>query len=154
MATTSPEALRFETPVLEHVLTVHASIGSAVAMGRTPQGQRRMIPISGGTFEGRDMQGTILPGGEDWQLARDDGVTELDARYWLLTDDDVILRVHNQALVVTTAAGSKLPVRSTVRFEAPLGKYDWLNKGVFVGTLAVDRAPLPMVVTLRFFQVV
>jgi hypothetical protein len=49
MATTSPEALRFETPALEHVLTVHASIGTALPMGRTPQGQRRVIPVSGGT---------------------------------------------------------------------------------------------------------
>jgi hypothetical protein len=155
MSTALSEAVRFDTPALEHVLSVYAAIGAPVSMGRTPQGQRRVIPISGGTFEGRDMQGIILPGGEDWQLVRDDGVTELDARYWLLTEDEVVIRVHNRALVVPpTPAGTKVPVRSSVTLEAPLGKYDWLNKAVCVGTLSVDRARQPAVVMLRFYQVV
>ena len=155
MSTTSPEAVRFDAPALEHVLSVYATIGAPVSMGKTPHGQRRVIPISGGTFEGRDMQGIILPGGEDWQLVREDGVTELDARYWLLTEDDAVIRVHNRALIAPPALPSVKPaVRSTVTLEAPLGKYDWLNKSVFVGTLAVDRARQPAVVTLRFFQVV
>jgi hypothetical protein len=45
-------------------------------------------------------------------------------------------------------------VRSSVQFEAPLGKYDWLNKSVFVGTLVLDRMRQPAVVTLRFFRVI
>lgn len=146
----------FETPTLEHVLTVHASIEAPIQMGKTPQGQRRVIPISGGTFEGPGLKGTIMPGGEDWQVVREDGVTELDARYWLRTDDGAIIRVHNQVVLappVQGAADAKQYLRSSVRFEAPIGKYDWLNKAVFVGTLNADTTQRPPVVTLRFFKV-
>jgi len=148
---------RFETPGFEHVLTVRATIDAPIQMGTTPQGQRRVIPISGGTFDGPGMKGTIMPGGEDWQVLREDGVTELDARYWLRTDDGVIIRVHNEVLLSTPAQGAadaKPYTRSVVKFEAPLGKYDWLNKAVFVGTLAVDASQRPPVVTLRFFKVI
>lgn len=146
----------FETPTLEHVLTVRANIEAPIAMGKTPQGQRRVIPISGGTFEGPSMKGTIMPGGEDWQVLREDGVTELDARYALRTDDGTVIRVHNQVVLNPQpqgAADAKQYVRSSVRFEAPIGKYDWLNKAVFVGTLAADTTQRPPVVTLRFFKV-
>jgi hypothetical protein len=145
----------FVTPSVEHVLTVNANIDSPLTMGKTPQGQRRVITISGGTFEGRDLKGTIMPGGEDWQLVREDGVTELDARYWLRTDDGVIIRVHNQVLVYAPegAAPSDRYARSSVKFEAPVGKYDWLNKAIFVGTLEADTKARPPTVTLRFFRV-
>lgn len=148
-------AATFEVPTVEHVMTVKAQIDAPIAMGATPQGQRRVINISGGTFEGTEMKGTILPGGEDWQLVRSDGATELDARYALRTEDGSVIRVHNQALVNPPAqAGGKQYVRSTVRFDAPIGTaYEWLNKAVFVGTLEVDMKQRPMVVTLRFFKV-
>jgi hypothetical protein len=108
-----------ETPTVEHVLTVRATIDPPLAMGKTPQGQRRVILITGGTFEGRDMRGTILPGGEDWQLTREDDVTELDARYWLRTEDGAVIRVHNKVLVHApegTAPADRY-ARSTVTFE-------------------------------------
>jgi hypothetical protein len=146
----------FETPALEHVMTVRATIDAPITMGKTPRGQRRVIPIAGGTFEGAGLKGTIMPGGEDWQALREDGVTELDAQYWLRTDDGVIIRVRNQVLLNPPAQGvadAKQYTRSAVKFEAPLGKYDWLNKAVFVGTLAVDTTQRPPVVTLRFFKV-
>jgi hypothetical protein len=82
-ASAADQQAQFETPTLEHVMTVRATIDAPIEMGETPQGERRAIPISGGTFEGRNLRGVIMPGGEDWQVARKDGVTQLDARYWL-----------------------------------------------------------------------
>lgn len=146
----------FEIPSVEHVMTVRATIDAPVVMGKTPFGQRRVIAITGGTFDGPNLKGTIMPGGEDWQLVRDDGVTELDARYALRTDDGTIIRVHNQVLLNPPpegVAGAKQYVRSSVRFEAPVGQYDWLNKAVFVGTLAANVTQRPPIVTLRFFKV-
>ena len=102
------------------------------------------------------MKGTIMPGGEDWQAVREDGVTEFDARYWLRTDDGAIIKVHNRVLLNPPAQGeqdAKTYLRSSVQFEAPVGKYDWLNKAVFVGTLVADTTQRPPVVTLRFFRV-
>ena len=42
----------FEVPGLQHVMTVRATIDAPIVMGKTPLGQRRVIDISGGTFEG------------------------------------------------------------------------------------------------------
>jgi len=30
------------------------------------------------------------------------------------------------------------PIRTSPAFEAPLGEYDWLTRGAFVGTLGFD----------------
>lgn len=143
-------------PSLEHVMTVNALIEPLIVMGRTPSGERRVAPIIGGTFEGRSCKGSIMPGGEDWQLVRDDGTMHLDARYWLKAEDGTIIRVHNSVLIVLPEkrGETKLPyARSTVKLEAPIGKHDWVNKAVFVGTLVADFKPRPATVTLQFYRV-
>jgi hypothetical protein len=150
--------VQIETPTLEWVMTVKATIDAAIEMGKTPNGQRRVIPISGGSFEGPAIKGIVMQGGEDWQLVRDDGTTLLDAQYALRTEDGTIIRVHNAVLVSQQPpqGESKTPTRytrSSVKFEAPLGQYDWLNKAVFVGTLKADLSQRPPVVTLQFFKV-
>ena len=124
VAMSAEQAATFETPTLEHVLTVRASLDPMVSMGKTPEGERRVVPITGGTFEGPGLKGTIMPGGEDWQLVREDGVMQLDARYWLRTEDGAIIRVHNQVLVGPPpqgqAAGQRYR-RSSVRLKRPSG---------------------------------
>lgn len=160
----APAAPPVPQPGLELVLTVTAEIEPAITMGQTPQGVRRVIPISGGSFEGPGLKGVILPGGEDWQVDRPDGVTEFDARYWLRTDDGVIIRVHNRCIAAQPAAElekaargevvdrSKTYLRTAPVFEAPIGRYDWLNKAIFIGTLSPGNGPRPAVV-LRFYKV-
>ena len=51
-------------------------------LGQAPLGERRMIPIAGGTFEGPGLRGKVLPGGADRQLWRRDSVRELDAPHY------------------------------------------------------------------------
>jgi hypothetical protein len=143
-------------PSLEHIMTVKATLEPLVKMGKTPSGQRRVVPITGGTFEGPTFKGSIMPGGEDWQLIRNDGTMHLDARYWLRADDGTIIRVHNSVLIVLpeNRADSHLPyARSSVKLEAPIGKHDWLNKGIFVGTITPDFDAEPATVTLQFYRV-
>ena len=41
-------------------------VGAHHVMGLTPFGSRRVAPISGGTFEGPQLSGIVLPGGTDW----------------------------------------------------------------------------------------
>jgi hypothetical protein len=152
------EQVQIEPPTLEWVMTVKATIDAAIEMGKTPNGVRRVIPISGGSFEGPAIKGVVMPGGEDWQLVREDGTTLLDAQYALRAEDGTIIRVHNAVTVNQQPAQgeSKAPTRyarSSVKFEAPIGKHDWLNKAVFVGTLQADLTQRPPVVTLQFFKV-
>ena len=58
-----------QTPQLEFVLQLRVTLGQAYSVGETPHGRRTVIPITGGTFEGPKVKGTIINGGADYQLA-------------------------------------------------------------------------------------
>lgn len=136
------------------VLSVVARTGDALEFGEGPDGARRIVPITGGRFSGEGgLSGIVLPGGADRQRSRADGVRELDATYELLTDDGVILMVHNQVIVDASDGSSPNGryVRSVVRIMAPAGKYAWLNRRLLVGTLASLRPAQPFVL-LRFYE--
>ena len=64
-------------------------------MGSGPYGLRRIVAITGGTFEGPRIKGSILPGGADWQMIQADGFSALDTRYTLQTDKGQIVYVQN-----------------------------------------------------------
>ena len=75
----------------ELVWEAKVKIASMITVGQSKRGERRVIPITGGTFKGPKIKGEVLPGGEDWQLVRPDGDTELYARYLLKTDDGHVI---------------------------------------------------------------
>ena len=90
---------------LRHLLTIDVAVQPVVDLGEFPLGGRRVVVFDGGTFEGRDgLRGTIAPGGVDWQLARSDGVIEIDAHYLLVTDDDEPIEVRSTGLRKASAA--------------------------------------------------
>src|SRR5690606_37837396 len=74
-------------PRLEFAFEEIVTLGQAIPVGETPLGKRTIIPITGGTFEGPGLKGTIIPGAWDWQLTRADGCTEVEADYMIRTDD-------------------------------------------------------------------
>jgi hypothetical protein len=137
-------------PGLELVMTLRVNIAAPLDVGEVGAGVREVIPITGGTFEGPAIRGTVLPGGADWTLTRPDGVSEIWARYTLQTDDGVLIAVINAGLVVPQADGS-LYERTTPQFEVAGEKYAWLRRNIFIGTLA--SAEGGGVVQLQFFQV-
>lgn len=143
-------------PRLEFALEELVLLGTAVAPGETPYGRRNMIPITGGTFEGPGIKGTIIPGGWDWQLVRDDGCIDVHADYMLKTDDGVVINVVNDGAICMPKPGEPpQPVRTSPRFEAPLGKYDWLGKTAFVGTLEGAAGPNgEPAVKIRFYKAI
>ena len=143
-------------PRLEFAFEELVLLGPAVAPGQTAYGNRTIIPITGGTFAGPGIRGTIIPGGWDWQLARSDGCIDVHADYMLETDDGVVINVVNDgALCMPQPGEPPQPVRTSPRFEAPLGKYEWLGQTAFVGTL--ERAEGPNgepAVKIRFYKAV
>ena len=130
----TPERL----PMLEHVYDAIVDIGPRRELGPSPLGQRFMIDILGGSFEGPRLKGRVLPGGADRQLLRGDGVKELDAVYEMQTDDGAVITVRNRVLIEDAAPDGRY-ARSVVRLTAPEGPYAWLNRRVFVGTLTPLR---------------
>ena len=129
-------------PGLELLYRSVVKLGSVIDVGETARGQRRIIPITGGTFEGPRLRGEILPMGWDWQLDRADGCTELVADYFIRTDDGVVINVVNTGALCRPGADgapAQAPRTSPV-FEAPRGAYEWLGQGAYIGTLGFDPA--------------
>lgn len=105
-----------------------------------PLGRRLFIPITGGTLSGERISGVVQAGGSDFQLIRRDGVADLDVRVTLLTDDEVTIQLKGRGIRHTTPevfarimAGAEVDpteyyFREALFFEAPVGKYDWLNR--------------------------
>lgn len=124
----------------EHMWDARVKIANTIVLGESKRGLRRVIPITGGSFEGPTIHGEVLPGGEDWQLVRPDGDTELYARYLLKTHDGFIIQVINQVLIHPPAEGQSGPpyLRSVIDLEAPNDSpYEFLNHAIFLGTLTV-----------------
>ena len=136
----------------ELVLELRVAISPAIEVGESDNGHRQFIPITGGFFVGDGIRGTVLPGGADWQLLRPDGVREIVAIYAIQTDDGVTIMVDNRGIAVPADGSGGAPyVRTSPKFHAPAGKYDWLNKGVFVGS--ITGAPGGGAVIIRVFAV-
>lgn len=110
------------------VLEARVGIGSFQSVGNSKYGSRRIIPITGGSFEGNRISGDVNPGGADYQLTVN-GDLSLEARYTLQADDGEIIVVRNCG---DYALGSlTLPL-----FEAATsGSYHWMNEDNFVGTI-------------------
>jgi len=123
-------------PQLEFALQLKVTLGEAYSCGETQHGRRTIIPITGGTFEGPNIKGTILNGGADYQLANADNRTELEAIYCIKTDDGVNIHVRNRGIINTGKDEQGNPTfyfKAAPQFEAPAdSKYAWLNNSLFL----------------------
>jgi len=137
-----------DAPTLEFVFEEIVTLGPATAPGDTARGGRLIIPITGGTVQGPEIKGTVMPGGWDWQLRRADGCTEVKADYFLKTDDGVVINILNTGAICPGAAVRTHPV-----FEAPRGKYEWLSQNAFVGTLELAPPENGPAVKIRIYRV-
>ena len=120
-----------------------------------------MVPILSGNFQGDRLRGSIEAGGIDWQITRPDGVTEIEAHYSLLTEDGALIRVINKGyrhgpedVMRRLAQGEDVSptqyyFRAAPQFEAPKGRYDWLNRSLFLSTGERSRDA----VVLHFYEV-
>ena len=125
------------TPQLEFALQLKVTLGEAYSCGETQHGQRTIIPITGGTFEGPAIKGTIINGGADYQLNNNAiGRTELEAIYCIKTDDGVNIHVRNRGIIANGKDEQGNPTfyfKAAPQFEAPVdSKYAWLNNAIFV----------------------
>ena len=83
-------SIRFESlpePSFELLFKMSLEVAEPVQVGQTHAGNRRVIGVGGGVFEGPGLKGRVLPGGSDWIVVRRDGVLIQDVRIVLHTDD-------------------------------------------------------------------
>ncbi len=145
----------------EFVAEVEASVGPPISLGAGPLGERRIVPILGGTISGPRLVGEVLPGGADFQLIRPDGVAEIEARYTLRLADGALVQVTNRGLrhaapedMARLLRGEPVPpdrvyFRTAPVFETPAPALSWLTRSLFIG-LGERR---PDSVLIRIFAV-
>lgn len=126
-----------ETPKMEFVMQLKVTLGEAYTVGETAHGKRLVIPITGGTFEGPMLKGTILNGGADYQMADTKANhTELEAIYSIKTDDGTYIHVRNKGIIYQGKDEQGKPsfyFKAAPKFEAPYdSNYAWLNHAIYV----------------------
>jgi hypothetical protein len=133
-------------PQFEVLMTIAADVGELQTMGGGPLGERRVVAITGGTFEGPGLKGEVVPGGADWQIVRADGVLDIDARYALRASGGALVRVVSQGyrhgppeVLAALGRGEDVPAeryffRTVMRFETGDAGLLWLNRTIAVAT--------------------
>lgn len=141
-------------PGAEFVFEEFCTLDAGFHIGATPFGQRNRIGITGGHFEGKRIQGKILPGGADWQLVRADGVVSIEAEYMIEASDGTLIHVLNRGIVSIDEQHKTPPyIRAAPVFEAPIGPHDWLNKSLFLSTITPMPEGQAPAVRVRIFRV-
>ncbi len=133
-------------PSLTLVYRLEAVLGEPLDLGEVSQGRRRIVPLTGGTFAGPELNGKLLPGASaDWQIVLADGTALGDIRYTLQTDGGALLYVqsrgvrHGSAEVLERLGrgedvdASEYTFRTATQIETAARELAWLNKGVFIG---------------------
>lgn len=149
-------------PALLPMCQVRCEVRPLVTLGAAPLGERRFVPLGGGTVRGPELNGSLVEGGVDWQIARADGALEIAAHYVIRTDDGALIEVQSQglrhgpaAVMARLARGETVArdeyfFRTLVRFTTGAPQWAHLNK---VMALAVGQREAALVV-LDFYRIV
>jgi hypothetical protein len=139
----------FDRPLInalpvEHLcdLSIDLEPGQVIA---TALGTRLTFVVKGGRFDGPRFRGDMLPGGGDWVSLGADGISRMDVRATLRTDDGVLIHYESNGILKFPADGrqrlakgerlsfDETYVRPTPRFETSDERYAWLCAMVTVG---------------------
>jgi len=124
-ATAAPDAVELRSELLfDLTLTAlpPAKIGA----------DRAVVAVSGGTFDGPRLKGTVIGPAGDWMIQRSDGSRLLDIRALLQTDDGQHISMMCRGIAYTPPGGT-LYARILPMFETGAASYAWLNNVVAVG---------------------
>jgi hypothetical protein len=140
------EIFSLPPPALVPMTRIVCEVGLLTSLGATPRGERRYVPLGGGTVQGPELNGRLVEGGVDWQLNRADGVLEIEAHYVLRLDDGTLVEVDSSGLrhgpaevMARLARGEAVPgdayfFRTLIRFTTGATRWRHLN-----ATMAIAR---------------
>jgi hypothetical protein len=117
-------------------------------LGSGPVGSRNIVAVTGGTFEGPKLKGTVLGPGGDWLTTVNPTLRTLDVRTIFLTDDNQRIYVTYRGVIHTPQGGERYWRTSPV-FETSSEKYAWLNSIICVGV----PFTIPQRTSYRVFQI-
>jgi muconolactone delta-isomerase len=140
-------------PRVTQVYRLEATVGPPLALGDMATGHRRIVALTGGTFSGPEISGSLVPGASaDWQIILPDGTALGDIRYTLQTDQGDLLYVQSRSIrhgrpdvLARLGRGeevdpSEYTFRASTRIETAAPDLDWLNKGIFISVAARQAA--------------
>lgn len=133
------------SPALEFVMEARVTVAPTLNIGVTSRGERRIVPITGGTFDGPALRGHVVPGGADWQIVRPDGLIELEARYTLMTEAGGLIYVVNRGM----RHGTPAYFRAAPVFETAVPELEWMMRSIFIA----DAERLSDHVVIRYWRV-
>ena len=148
-------------PLLVPMTQVRCEVGALVTLGPAKYGERRYVPLGGGTVRGPELNGSLVEGGVDWQVNRADGVLDIAAHYVIRTDDGALVEVQSDGMrhgpaevMARLARGDSVGreeyfFRTVVRFTTGAPQWLHLNK---VLALAVGQREARAVL-LDFYRI-
>lgn len=129
----------------EQIIKLYVQCSPAIEVGQTLDGYLRVIPIIGGTFEGK-INGKVVPGGADWNVQKTEFVSHASAKYVIQTEDGEYISIQNDGFLDIREPNS---MKTTPRFQVNQdSQYAWLNYGCYVGTLTGGRHEGEVVITV------
>jgi hypothetical protein len=155
-ANTAPHHDTPAPPALPLMTQIRCEVAGLVSLGAGPHGERRYVPLGGGTARGPELNGELVPGGVDWQVLRQDGALDIAAHYVIRTDDGGLIEVQSNGLrhgppevMAQLARGENVPAssyyfRTVMRFTTGAPAWLHLNKvlALAVGRREADRVLL------------
>ena len=123
---------------VEFLYTIHLDTGTPTMVKDGPMGTRIIAPVTGGTFEGPRMKGTVIGPAGDWVTVSASGQMTLDVRLCLITDDGAAIYCTYRGLLLRSETGAR--ALAAPLFETGDERYAWLNavQGVGIGTAGAD----------------
>jgi hypothetical protein len=114
-------------------------------------GNRTVVGVTGGTFEGPKLNGKVIGPAADWPLRISDTLRILDVRLILVTNDEQKIYMTYRGTIRTPPAGQsgERYWRMVPIFETDSPKYSWLTEIVAVGV----NFTVPQRVSYRVFQI-
>jgi hypothetical protein len=138
-------------PALLPMARVTCHVGALVTLGQAKYGERRYVPLVGGTVAGVELNGEVVAGGVDWQVQRADGVLDIAAHYVIRAADGALIEVQSDGLrhaspdvMAALAGGEAVPreayfFRTVMRFQT--GAPAWLHLNKLLALACGERQP-------------
>jgi Protein of unknown function (DUF3237) len=127
-------------PMLVPMAQIRCEVGALVSLGTAKYGERRYVPLKGGSVAGPELSGSIVEGGVDWQINRSDGVLDIAAHYVIRTPDNALIEVQSDGMrhgpphvMARLARGDPVArdayfFRTVMRFQTGASAWLHLNK--------------------------
>jgi len=142
-------------PRLEFLYRLVADVSAPIVVGNVNEGLLKVIPITGGSFEGPKLKGEVLNAGADWNTTNllDPTSKQVDTRYLLKTDDGALISLYtkgfqSQSKEVLERRSKREAVdpdeyyfKQHLYFQTSAEKYLWLNSVVAFGCVISRKTP-------------